>query len=232
MLVLIYAIQAEHTALLFISIIFCFILVLGLMILLMQANNALGKNQEEILSLKRRLKGMMQTEQKTGIDVQNQEIFSVEDALARIFHPLDKKINSVSACIDQSLKSIGKEMEIVQGLVYMLNEDDQLFHVTGEYAFFSEEKPQSFPLGETLSGQVAKNQKILNISELPDGYITILSGLGKSNPRHLIIAPMIRDNVCIGVMELASFKPFGANEELLVQRICEKMTELLNELRS
>ena len=232
MLVLMYAIQAERTALLFISIIFCFILVLGLMILLMQANNALGKNQEEILSLKRRLKGMMQTEQETGVDLQNQELFNVDAALARVMLHIGKNFDSDSACIDQALKSIGREMEIVQGLVYMLNEDDHLFHVTGEYAYFSEEKPKSFPLGETLSGQVAKNQKILNISELPDGYITVLSGLGKSNPRHLIIAPMIRNNVCIGIMELASFKPFGKNEELLVQRICETMMELLNELRS
>ena len=230
MLVLIYSIQAENTALLFVSIICCFILALGLMRMLMQANKALGKSQERIFNLEKRLNTMMQTEQKTDMDMQNQEIFNVNNALARIMHPVGKKFDSVSACIDQALRSIGREMEIVQGLVFMLNEDDQLFHITGEYAYFSEEKPKSFPLGETLSGQVAKNQKILNISDLPDGYVTVLSGLGKSNPRHLIIAPMIRGAGCIGVMELASFKPFGKNEELLVQRVCETMTELLNEL--
>ena len=228
--VLMYAIQAENTTLIFICIISCFILTLGLMILLMQANKALGKNQEKIRQLERRMNATMQTEQKTDNDLQNQEEFNVEDALARVMQTVGKNFDSVSACIDQALRSIGREMDIVQGLVFMLNKDDQLFHVTGEYAFFSEEKPQSFPIGETLSGQVAKNQKILNISDLPDGYITVLSGLGKSNPRYLIIAPFVKGNECIGIMELASFKPFGKNEELLVQRICETMTELLNEL--
>ena len=230
MLVLMYAIQAEKTVLAFICIIFCFIMALGLMILLMQADKAFGKSEERIVNLKNRLNTMMQTEQKTDNDLQNQEEFNVEDVLARVMNPVGKDFNNVPAFIDQALRSIGREMDIVQGLVYLLNKDDQLFHVTGEYAYFSEEKPQSFPLGETLSGQVAKNQKILNISDLPDGYITVLSGLGKSNPRHLIIAPLVKGNECIGILELASFKPFGKNEELLVQRICETITELLNEL--
>jgi len=230
MLVLMYAIQSEKSILMFICIIFCFILALGLLILLMQANKALEQNRKELLELKQRLNAIMQTEQKAENEMQYHEVFNVEEALARVMNPVGKNFNNISNCIDQVLKSIGREMDIVQGLVFMLNKDDQLFHLTSEYAYFSEEKPKSFPFGETLSGQVAKNHKILNISDLPDGYITILSGLGKSNPRHLIIAPMIHDKDCIGIMELASFKPLGKNEELLVQRICETMTELINEL--
>jgi len=230
MLVLMYAIQAENTILLFICIIFCFILALGLMILLMHANKTIGKNQQELLDLEQRINTMMQTEQKTDIDQQYQEVFNADEALARVMHSVGNNFDSVSSCIDQVLKSIGREMNIVQGLVFMMNEDDRLFHLAGEYAYFSEEKPQSFPFGETLPGQVAKNKKMLNISDLPDGYITILSGLGKSNPHHLIIAPIVKGDECIGIMELASFKSFGVNEELLVQRICETMTALLNEL--
>jgi len=230
MLVLTYAIQSENTILMFICIICCSILALGLLLILMQVNKAFEINQQELVRVRQRLNGLMKTEQKTDHDLQNQEVFNADEALARIMQPVGKKFDNVSSCIDQILKSVGREMDIVQGLVFMLNKDDQLFHVTGEYAYFSEEKPKSFPLGETLSGQVAKNQKLLNINDLPEGYITILSGLGKSNPRHLIIAPVLRGNECIGVMELASFKPFGKNEELLVQRICETMSELLNEL--
>jgi putative methionine-R-sulfoxide reductase with GAF domain len=116
-------------------------------------------------------------------------------------------------------------------LVFVLNDADQQFHISGEYAYFSEERPRSFPSGETLSGQVAQNQQLLNIKELPEGYITILSGLGKSAPRHLIIAPIVHNDVSIGVIELASFKPFGENEEALVRRICESMSDTLNKIR-
>ena len=120
---------------------------------------------------------------------------------------------------------------MVQGLVFVLSNIDQQFHISGEYAYFSEEQPRSFPLGETLSGQVAKSQKLLNVKELPEGYITVLSGLGKGNPRHLVIAPIICDGESIGVIELASFNPFGENEEALIRRVSELMANQLNELR-
>jgi two-component system chemotaxis sensor kinase CheA len=66
---------------------------------------------------------------------------------------------------------------------------------------------------------------------VPDNYITVLSGLGKSTPHHLVIAPIIHNDKSIGVMEIASFKPFGENEETLVSKICEAMANRFNELR-
>ena len=73
---------------------------------------------------------------------------------------------------------------------------------------------------------------MLNLKELPDGYVTILSGLGKSAPPHLLVAPVVYQDNSIGVVELASFKPFGKNEEELISRICEMMANRLNELRT
>ena len=114
----------------------------------------------------------------------------------------------------------------------MLNDDDQMFNISGEYAYFSEERPSSFPLGETISGQVAKNKQALNLKEMPKGYVTVLSGLGKSAPPHMLIAPVVYNDNSIGVIELASFKPFDENHESLVEKICELTANKLNELRS
>jgi transcriptional regulator with GAF, ATPase, and Fis domain len=229
MLVLLYAIQTENTTLLFICITFCFILALGLLLLLLQANKKLGKNQQEILRLEQRVNAMMQNEQKVDDNLQHQETFNCDEILAKIMPAAEKNATAYS---EKVLRNIAKELDIVQGLVFVLNDADQLFHISGEYAYFSEEQPRSFPLGETLSGQVAKNRKLLSLNELPEGYITVLSGLGKSAPHNLIIAPIVHGDESIGVLELASFKPFGENEETLVGRICETMAELLNELRS
>jgi putative methionine-R-sulfoxide reductase with GAF domain len=203
-----------------------------MLMLLLQANKALDETKQKAHRLSERVKAMMQKEQKADDSLQHQEEFNVNEALTRIMHAIGSDFDNVSAYIEKVLQNIAKEMDIVQGLVFVLNDADQMFHISGEYAYYSEEKPRSFPIGETLSGQVAKNRQLLNIKELPEGYITILSGLGKSSPRHLIIAPFIRNGKCIGVMELSSFKPFGVNEELLIRRICEEMADLLNELRN
>ena len=232
MFVLLYAIQVLNMPVLFICIIFCFILALGLMWLLMQANKTIEKNQQKILQLEHRVNILFQKEQQTT-DVQEQlvEVFKADEILAKIIPDVEIKFDTVAAYTEKILQNIAKELDIVQGLIFVLSDTDCMFHISGQYAYYSEEPPRSFPIGETLSGQVAKNQKIINISDLPNGYISILSGLGKSAPRHLIISPVVHGNESIGVMELASFKPFGENEATLVQKISEAMANLLNDLR-
>jgi len=232
-LVTIYAAQTEMTVLLFVCVIAAIILSLGLLILLMQANKALEANVHEIMIMKQRENAHLNHEQQTtDVNWQHQEVFKADEILAKIIPATGTHFDSVAAFTEKVLQNIAKELNIVQGLVFVLNDSDQLFHLSGEYAYYSEDQPRSFPLGETLSGQAAKNQKFLNLKDIPEGYVTVISGLGKSSPRHLIIAPIIHNDVTIGVIELASFKPFGENEELLVQKINESMANLLNELRS
>ena len=66
----------------------------------------------------------------------------------------------------------------------------------------------------------------MNISELPDKYLTVLSGLGSSSPNHLIIFPILFKNKSIGVIEIATFKKIdNHNEEILMN-----FSEILGDL--
>ncbi|MDR1154941.1 MAG: GAF domain-containing protein [Bacteroidales bacterium] len=229
----IYAAQTELTVLLFACAAISIILSLGLLALLLQANKALRENEQEVIRLQQREADHLQKKQQTVSETgQQTEAFKVDEALERIMPAAGTHFNNAAAFAEKLLQNIAKELDIVQGLVFVLNDADQLYHISGEYAYYSEEQPRSFPLGETLSGQVAKNRQLLNVKKMPDGYITVLSGLGKSNPHHLVIAPIVYNDESIGVMELASFKPFGENEEMLIGQICESTANLLNELRS
>lgn len=229
----IYVAHVQFTVLLFACNIMVIILALWLLLLLMQANKAFVKDEDEITRLKQREKSRLQKEQQTtNHHSQHEEAYRVDDALKKIMPAAGTNFTNIDIYTEKVLQNIAKETDIVQGLVFVLNETDHLFHISGQYAYFSEERPCSFPLGETLSGQVAKSQKLMNLKELPEGYITILSGLGKSAPRHLVIAPIVHNNESIGIIELASFKPLGKNEESLISGICESMADLLNSLRN
>jgi len=232
-LVGIYAAQTQFTVLFFACIITIIILSFGLLYSVLQANRNFEKSKEEIVRLRQREKDRLQGWQQTTEDNNShQEIFNIDEVFARIIPAAGMDFESVNDYTENTLQNIAKELGIAQGLIFVLNDADQLFHISGQYAFNLDEKPCSFTLGETLTGQVAKNRKILNIKELPEGYITILSGLGKSSPRHLLIAPIVYNYKSIGVIELASFKPFGKNDELLILKLCESVALLLNELRS
>ena len=230
----IYAAQVSFMVMFYICIVVVIILSLGMLYLVLQENKALEQSDEEILRLRQREKARLQRWQQATEDEgwQKQETFKGDEMLARILPAAGTDFEKLADYTENVLQNIAREMDIVQGLIFVLSDADQMFHISGQYAYHSEEKPRSFPLGETLSGQVAKNRKLLNIKELPEGYVTVLSGLGKSDACHLIIAPVICNYKSIGIMELASFKPFGENEETLIRNVCDWMALLLNELRS
>ncbi|MBE9467183.1 MAG: GAF domain-containing protein [Bacteroidetes bacterium] len=153
----------------------------------------------------------------------------IEKTTNLIFEEL-KKIDNIKLYTDKFLINLAKEYEIVQGLFYLKFATSEDFIVYSKYAYFNEEEPKSFKIGEGLSGQVAKNKKAMNLSEIPDNYIKIVSGTGIGTPRHLLILPIIKKENTIGIVELASFIPF---EDKLVKQLVllfEKNSDIISQL--
>ena len=62
--------------------------------------------------------------------------------------------------------------------------------------------PARFGPREGLLGQVAAEGRALTVSDVPEGYLTIGSALGRDKPRHLVIAPGRADGEINAVLEL------------------------------
>lgn len=67
--------------------------------------------------------------------------------------------------------------------------------------------PASFALREGLLGQAAADGRAMVLADVPAGYLTIGSALGRETPRHLVIVPVKADDVVNAVIELGSFRP-------------------------
>ncbi|MCX7285555.1 MAG: CHASE3 domain-containing protein [Novosphingobium sp.] len=67
--------------------------------------------------------------------------------------------------------------------------------------------PDQFALNEGLMGQVAVDGRILVLNDVPEGYLTVGSSLGRAAPRHLVIAPATADGTVNAVIELGFFEP-------------------------
>lgn len=65
--------------------------------------------------------------------------------------------------------------------------------------------PASFTLGQGLLGQVAAEGRSTLLHDIPDGYLSIGSALGRDKPRHLLILPAKADEVVNAVLELGFF---------------------------
>jgi signal transduction histidine kinase/CheY-like chemotaxis protein/CHASE3 domain sensor protein len=73
------------------------------------------------------------------------------------------------------------------------------------------------PSGSLLSRAVDE-QRVVVVSDVPEGYFKIGSGLGKAPPRHLVIAPGINDGTVHGVVELGFFKSVDADVVALLEQ--------------
>uniref|UniRef100_UPI0025D0304F CHASE3 domain-containing protein n=1 Tax=uncultured Caulobacter sp. TaxID=158749 RepID=UPI0025D0304F len=61
---------------------------------------------------------------------------------------------------------------------------------------------ERFGLREGLLGQVAADRQTTVLADVPEGYLTIGSALGRDKPRHLILFPAVAEDGVHGVVEL------------------------------
>lgn len=104
-----------------------------------------------------------------------------------------------------------KYIEFCIGYAYQLPDSKQLLY---EY-------------GEGISGQAAKDGKAIHISKVPQDYITIVSGLGKATPQYMLAMPFKRADQVVGVIEIASFTPFSAQDVEFVGEIAEEIGQYI-----
>jgi two-component system, chemotaxis family, sensor kinase CheA len=77
--------------------------------------------------------------------------------------------------------------------------------------------------GEGLVGQCALDKQVIQIDQLPDGYIETKSGLGRAVPTALIILPIKFEEDVLGVVELAKFEPFTRLQCRLLEQVCNSI---------
>jgi len=196
----------SSTYILLIIAIACSVLLFALAILATYKNNSEEKYSKRQIDLLEEDNKQV----KLNDDSHKEELLNVELYLKKILPKQSTKLDVVKYS-EKILSNIAKEFDIVQGLLFVKEKESDTYNIAGKYAYFGDEEPKSFNWGETLSGQVAKNKTALNLEEIPENYVTILSGLGSSSPDHLVIIPIILEDKTIAIIELASFKEFKRN---------------------
>ncbi len=139
-------------------------------------------------------------------------------------------IDQVDKLSEKILINISKVYDIMQGVFFVKDPADKVFRKAGAYAYYNEDELREFTEEVGLSGQVAVNKKLLNISNIPEKYITVLSGLGKSSPANLLIIPVVYNDESIGIIELASFKKFDSFAEETLTDFTNQISGKLSEL--
>lgn len=118
------------------------------------------------------------------------------------------------------------------GILYMRGKDNR-FKSIGSYAHIPQKNvSHEFSAGEGLAGQAAMDRKYILITNCPNDYIRINSGLGEAAPRNILIFPLMLNNVAKGVVELGSFHEFLDTHLTFMEQVAEGIAVTLNSIVS
>jgi len=93
------------------------------------------------------------------------------------------------------------------GAFYILGSDQKLYLKAG-YAIDKNAQKPVIDLGEGLTGQALASNQFLILDELPDNDLTVTYGSGYTKPRALLLAPILKDGMMVGVIELGALQAY------------------------
>ena len=138
---------------------------------------------------------------------------------------LPKEKTKIDAYAEELLQNLAGDFQFVQAVFYSKIPASDTFTCVGQFAYYAENRPADFRTGETLPGQAVKNKTLVTLSNIPDKYMTIASGLGSSSPGYLTFVPIKKDDDVYGLIEFATFKAVGEVEQKQLNRIADKIGE-------
>ncbi|MCG7532104.1 response regulator [Psychrobium sp. MM17-31] len=112
------------------------------------------------------------------------------------------------------------------GSLYIVK--DQELELAGGFAFVPHFANQTIEFGDGLIGQAAISKKVMTISDLPEDYVSISSSMGEISPQTLIIFPLLKDDVVVGVMELGWLEKAHSEAYRYVEAITESIATALS----
>jgi HAMP domain-containing protein/CheY-like chemotaxis protein/signal transduction histidine kinase len=189
--------------------------------------------QGELAALKGNINEMIRNLRETT--ARNAEQDWLKTNLAKFTRMMQgqKNLQAVSQMI---LSELAPVVNAAHGVFYTMdssNNEDQRLKLTATYAFRERKHlNKEFRIGESLIGQAAFEKQRILITNAPEDYIQINSGLGEAKPLNIIVLPIVFEGSVLAVMELASFTKFTETYQSLLDQLTESIGVVLNTIQA
>jgi two-component system sensor histidine kinase/response regulator len=145
--------------------------------------------------------------------------FAATSALSELA-PRLQGANSYDELAQVLLGELGVRLGLGQGSLYRVDSDQERLVLCGGYARTGTGSPPGrIGFGEGLAGQCAQERKPIVLDQPPADYLQIASALIAASPAVLLLQPVISNKVLLGVLELASLRPFTEQDRRLIEEV-------------
>ena len=158
------------------------------------------------------------------------------EGMAKFGEILRNNTNDLIKLSDEIIGNLVKYLKANQGALYIVDEtnegEDPTMTMKACYAWDKKKfLNHKIYRGEGLAGQAWQEGDTVYLTEVPQSYIKIASGLGDANPTSVLIVPLKVNDQIFGVVELASFSEFQDFEKEFVQKIAETIASTISTVK-
>lgn len=157
------------------------------------------------------------------------------EGLAQFAEILRKDNDNLNTLAKEIIKKLVHYLNANQGGLFILNDQERstvIYDLLAAFAFDREKYlKKQIELGEGLVGTCAAEKNTIYLTEIPQNYVHITSGLGGANPNSLLLVPLKVENDVLGVIELASFNKLKSHEIAFVEKAAESIASTLKSVR-
>jgi len=158
------------------------------------------------------------------------------EGLSRFADLIRNYQNDISELSDRLIAGIVDYISAEQGGLFFLNEDNQhekYLELMGCYAYqrkkFMEKRVE---LGQGMVGQCFLEGETTYLTNIPEEYMYITSGLGLATPTTLLIVPLKINEDVVGVIEIAALKEFEQYKIDFLERLSESIASSITSVRT
>jgi PAS domain S-box-containing protein len=196
---------------------------------LLSQEDILGKSLIEMRDSLRRA----QQEELTRKEIEAKRQWTNE-GLAKFGDILRQNNDNLNRLGDEVVKNLVWYLKASLGGLFVRNEngDSDTLELVSAFAYDRKRfLMKSFKLGDGLIGTCALEKETIYLTELPQDYIEVTSGLGDANPSAILLIPLKIEEDVLGVIELASLNKFLPHEIELCEKLAESIASTLRTVR-
>ena len=158
------------------------------------------------------------------------------EGMAKFGEILRTNNNDLVRLADEIISSLVKYLKANQGSIYIVDDTDAESEMTMSMkACYAWDKKKflnhKIHRGEGLAGQAWQEGDTVYLTEVPDNYIRIVSGLGDANPTSILIVPLKVNDDIFGVVEIAGFNVFQDFEVEFVEKVAESIASTISSVK-
>mgnify|MGYP001024303931 CR=1 FL=1 len=144
-----------------------------------------------------------------------------------------KNFDSIEEFSATAISQLVKYIDAKLGMLYIKNDIDEeqiVLDLKGCYAYDRNKYlKNSIEPGYGYAGQVFLEKETIYITDLPEEYVKIGSSLGETQPRSLLLVPVVANDQVEGVLEIASLQEYESYQIKFVEKIAEILgTHIVN----